>query len=116
MTDEQTVFDQILDKKVPATVVYEDEFVLAFQDVDPQAPTHVLVIPKNKKIGFADLKEIDATEVGEYIKRVSLIADKLGLEKNGYRIVFNHGRDGQQTVQYIHAHILGGRPMEWPPG
>lgn len=112
----ETIFDKIIAKEIPAEVVYEDEFVLAFKDINPQAPTHVLVIPKKKIVSFADLKSEDVSYVGEYMTRVSLVANKLNLDEGGYRIVFNHGRDGQQTVDYIHAHILGGKALSWPPG
>lgn len=111
-----TIFDKIIAKEIPADVVYEDDVVLAFNDINPQAPTHVLVIPKKKIVSFADLKEMDAQVIGEYMTRVSKVASELGLDGDGYRIVFNHGRDGQQTVDYIHAHILGGKSLTWPPG
>lgn len=111
-----TIFDKILAKEVPANVVYEDEWVLAFRDINPQAPVHVVVIPKRKLERFAELKDRDAVEVGEFFKRVSKIASELELEASGYRVVINNGRDGQQSVDYIHAHILGGRGLNWPPG
>jgi histidine triad (HIT) family protein len=111
-----TIFDKIIRKEIPAKIVHEDEHVLAFHDIAPQAPVHVLVIPKHKWAYFADLEQADPVQVGLFMKGVSATAAKLGLVPNGYRIVFNNGRDGQQTVDYIHAHILGGRPMNWPPG
>ena len=111
-----TIFDRIVAKEIPANVAYEDEKVLAFHDISPQAPTHVLVIPKRKWERFADFVEGDALAVGEYMVSVAKAAKSLGLEANGYRIVFNNGRDGQQTVEYIHAHMLGGRRLNWPPG
>ena len=113
---EETIFDKILAKKIPAEMVYEDEFVLAFQDINPQAPVHVLVIPRVKYRGFAELKDGEPQAVGEFITRISKVADQLGLAKDGYRVVFNEGKHGQQSVDYIHAHILGGRSLSWPPG
>lgn len=113
---EDTIFDKILRKELPATVVYEDEDVLAFRDINPQAPVHVLVIPKKKWKSFTDLKEAEHSEVGRYFSKVAKVAQHLELEESGYRVVFNHGRDGQQTVPYIHAHIIGGRALTWPPG
>ena len=113
--DQETVFDKILKKEIPANVVYEDESVLAFHDIGPQAPVHVLVIPKKKVTGFDQLAAESPDFIGDYIKKVSMVAEKLELS-DGYRIVFNNGKNGQQTVEYIHAHILGGRQMEWPPG
>ena len=114
-----TIFDKILSGQIPADVVFEDDIVLAFHDVNPQAPIHVLVIPKKKVTGFSDLKSITGDDVGifgEYLKRISLVAEKLGLDEGGYRIVFNQGKDGGQTVDYIHAHIIGGRNLSWPTG
>lgn len=111
-----TIFDKILRKEIPAKLVYEDEHVIAFHDIAPQAPIHVLVIPKHKWVGIADLAQADPVLVGQFMRGVSATAAKLGLNPDGYRVVFNQGRHGQQTVDYIHAHILGGRPMNWPPG
>jgi histidine triad (HIT) family protein len=114
--NQDTIFDKILRGDIPAQKVHEDEHVLAFRDVNPQAPTHVLVIPKRKVARFAGLKDLPTTDVGEFFQGVARVAAKLGLEGNGYRIVINNGRDAQQTVEYIHAHILGGRGLSWPPG
>ncbi len=114
--EEDTIFDKILRKEIPCSLVYEDEDVLAFNDVNPQAPVHVLVIPKQKIKSFHDFSEAENLFIGTYIKKISYIAKHLGLAKTGYRIVFNHGPNGGQTVNYIHAHILGERQLGWPPG
>ena len=111
-----TIFDKILTGEIPADKVYEDEEVCAFRDIAPQAPVHVLVIPKTKCQSFAHLHELDSAAVGRYMQKVAEVAESLGLKESGYRIIFNHGKDGQQTVDYIHAHILGGRGLKWPPG
>jgi len=111
-----TIFDKILSREIPATIVYEDESVLAFRDIQPQAPTHVLVIPKKKVARFSELGALPVQDVGAFFTGVAKVAAHLGLDKNGYRIVLNNGRDGQQTVDYLHAHILGGRGLTWPPG
>jgi len=113
---EETLFDQILSGSIPSEAVYEDDNVYAFKDINPQAPVHVLVIPKRKMESFADVREADTTAVGEFMKGVSLVAQQLGLESDGYRVVLNTGPHAQQSVQYLHAHILGGRQMSWPPG
>lgn len=114
--EEDTIFDKILRKEIPCSLVYEDDDVLAFNDVNPQAPLHVLVIPKNKIKSFHDFNEAEDLFIGNYIKKVSYIAKELDLAKTGYRIIFNHGPNGGQTVNYIHAHILGERQLGWPPG
>jgi histidine triad (HIT) family protein len=112
----ETIFEKILRREIPAKIAYEDADVLAFHDISPQAPIHVLVIPKHKWLRFADLKTAEPQLVGLYMMAVARVAADLGLDENGYRVVFNNGRDGQQTVDYIHAHILGGRSLRWPPG
>ena len=111
-----TIFDKILAGSLPADQVYEDDDVLAFNDLHPASPVHVLVIPKRKFISFADFATANPEELGVFIQKVSLVAQNLGLVEGGYRVVFNHGRDGGQTVDYVHAHILGGRSLTWPPG
>jgi len=111
-----TIFDKILSGAIKAAVVYEDDKILAFRDINPQAPVHVLVIPKRKVSRFSELALQPATEVGEFFQGVARVAEELKLSSPGYRIVINNGRDGQQTVEYLHAHILGGRGMTWPPG
>lgn len=116
MSSGETVFERILRSAAPADVVYEDEHVLAFRDIHPQTPVHVLVIPKKKARSLSDLAGWSATEAGELLRGVAVVAEKLGLDDQGYRVVFNSGRHGQQSVDYLHAHILGGRQMRWPPG
>lgn len=113
---EDTIFEKIIRREIPADIVYEDEDVLAFRDINPQAPVHVLVIPKQKWVSFRNLQDLDPLVVGRYLTKVSLVASQLELDGSGYRVVFNHGQDGQQSVDYIHAHIIGGRAMRWPPG
>ena len=113
---EETIFDKILKGDIPADVVYEDDNILAFRDINPQAPVHVLVIPKKKVASFNDLKDLSTEETGVFLKGVSTVAVSLGLASEGYRIVLNCGSNGQQSVEYLHAHILGERQMKWPPG
>jgi histidine triad (HIT) family protein len=116
MTDTPTIFDRIIAKEIPAQIVYEDEYVLAFRDIQAQAPEHILVIPKSKKRCFDDLADTAPEEVGQLFVGAAKVARKLGFAEDGYRIVVNHGRNGQQTVDYIHIHLLAGRQMNWPPG
>jgi histidine triad (HIT) family protein len=112
----ETIFDKIIRKEIPAQIVFEDDHVLAFKDIQPQAPVHILVIPKKKIVSFVDVKNSDGADMGHFMQGISKTAEVLGLEQNGYRVVFNSGRDAQQTVPYIHAHILAGRILDWPPG
>ena len=111
----ETVFEKIIRKELPATIVHEDDELLAFEDNNTQAPVHVLVIPKEKRISFADFQQGDPAAIGRYIQGIARIAQQLTGE-DGYRIVFNVGKHGQQSVNYIHAHILGGKQLGWPPG
>lgn len=112
----ETIFDKILSGELPADRVYEDEDVLAFRDINPQAPIHVLVIPKAKFSRFTETKNRPVEETGRFFSAVSKVAALLNLENSGYRVVINNGSDGGQAVEYFHAHILGGRKLAWPPG
>lgn len=111
-----SVFDRILRKEIPADVVYEDDVVLAFRDTSPQAPTHVLVIPKKRAKTMNDLTEWSDSEVGALFRGAAQVAKQLDLADEGYRLVVNCGSLGMQTVPYIHIHLLGGRQLRWPPG
>lgn len=113
---EKTIFKRIIDGEIPANVVYEDEHCLAFRDVAPQAPTHVLVIPKKEIVSVAELADDDQQLVGHIFLVIRNIAQQLGLAEAGYRVIANTGREGGQTVDHLHFHLLGGRPLEWPPG
>ena len=114
MTD--CLFCKIARREIPATLVYEDERVAAFQDLNPQAPTHILVIPKRHIATLNDLSTEDDQLVGELVRRAGAIAAERGLSAGGYRTVFNTNRDAGQTVFHIHLQLLGGRAMTWPPG
>ncbi len=111
----ETIFSKIIDRKIPARIEYEDDRCLAFHDVAPQAPTHVLVIPKRPIPSLADLTPADEAVVGHLVLVATELAAKLGLA-DGYRLVVNCGRDGGQSVDHLHVHLLGGRQLRWPPG
>lgn len=115
MAQQKTIFQRIIDREVPAKIVHEDERCLAFQDVNPQAPVHVLIIPKKPIVSLAHLSVADAELVGHLFVTASELAVQLGLS-NGYRTVVNCGADGGQTVDHLHVHLLGGRHLTWPPG
>jgi histidine triad (HIT) family protein len=110
------LFCRIIAREIPATIVYEDDRVLAFNDINPQAPTHVLVIPKRHIATLNELTPQDDQIVGEIVRRAAAIAEERGLAAGGFRTVFNTNRDAGQTVFHIHLHLLGGRPLTWPPG
>jgi histidine triad (HIT) family protein len=111
----KTIFKKIIDKEIPAQVVYEDDRCLAFRDVAPQAPTHVLVIPKKEIASLADLTDGDSELIAHIYLVIRDLARELGLD-GGYRVVVNCGRDGGQSVDHLHFHLLGGRSLKWPPG
>ena len=110
-----TIFSKIIRKEIPAHIVYEDDLALAFTDVNPQAPVHILVIPKKPIVNLATAEPEDQALLGHLLLIVQKVAAQAGLE-NGYRVVMNTGVDGGQTVHHLHIHILGGRSMSWPPG
>lgn len=111
----KTIFKRIIDKEVPARIAYEDDLCLAFHDVNPQAPTHVLVIPKKEIASLAQLGADEQLLLGHLLLVVRRLAEELGLA-SGYRVVVNCGPDGGQSVDHLHLHLLGGRTMKWPPG
>ncbi|MBD1840217.1 MULTISPECIES: histidine triad nucleotide-binding protein [unclassified Coleofasciculus] len=110
-----TIFSKIIRREIPADIVYEDDLALAFKDIQPQAPIHILVIPKQPIPQLADADSQDRDLLGHLLLIVKNVAEKAGLD-NGYRVVINTGSDGGQTVPHLHLHILGGRQMKWPPG
>jgi len=112
----QCLFCSIISREVNATIVYEDERVVAFNDINPQAPTHVLVVPRRHIATLNDLTEEDDQIVGEVVRRAALIAKSKGVSASGFRTVFNTNREAGQTVFHIHLHLLGGRTLHWPPG
>jgi histidine triad (HIT) family protein len=111
----KTIFQKIIDREIPANIVYEDDQCLAFRDIAPQAPTHVLVIPKKPITGMADVADADGPLVAHLLSVVRDLARELKLD-GGYRVVINQGADGGQTVNHLHLHLLGGRSLSWPPG
>jgi len=111
----ETVFAKIIRGEIPARIEHDDDLCLAFHDVAPQAPVHVLVIPKRPIATLADTRETDAALLGHLVLVATQVARTLGLA-DGYRLVVNCGRDGGQSVDHLHVHLLGGRPLGWPPG
>jgi histidine triad (HIT) family protein len=111
-----TIFQKIIDRQIPAKIIYETDDVLAFRDINPQAPTHVVVIPKRAIPRLAAGKAEDAELLGKLLLACAEVARMEGLEGRGYRVVTNNGADAGQTVEHIHFHVIGGRHLGWPPG
>jgi histidine triad (HIT) family protein len=111
----ETIFSKIIRREVPADIVYEDDLTIAFRDINPQAPVHILVIPKKPIPQLSDAESEDHALMGHLLLTAKRVAKAIGLD-NGYRLVINNGADGGQTVHHLHLHILGGRQMKWPPG
>ena len=111
-----TVFEKIVAREIPARIIFEDKDVLAFHDVRPQAPIHVLIIPKKHVSRIARVEPDDAVLLGKLLLTARDLAQELGIAQTGFRLVINNGPNGGETVPHLHVHLLGGRPMAWPPG
>ena len=112
----ECLFCKIVEKKIPAKLVHEDQHTLAFDDINPQAPVHTLVIPKRHVSAVHDLGNGDESLLARLLLTCTRVAMLKGIQESGYRLVTNMGRDGGQTVAHLHFHVLGGRHMAWPPG
>ena len=113
---EKTIFEKIIDKEIPAKIVYEDSYVLAFNDIEPQAPYHILIIPKKHIATVNDIQDEDAVVIGRMFIAAARIAKDKGFDEDGYRCVVNCNKHGQQTVFHIHLHLIAGKQLSWPPG
>ena len=111
-----TIFSKIINKEIPAEIVYEDDELLAFNDINPKAPVHILIIPKKEIKTLNDIQIEDKDILGKMILLAKDLAKKHKIDESGYRTVFNCNDDGGQTVFHIHLHLIGGRSLSWPPG
>jgi len=111
-----TLFEKIIAREIPADLVYEDDLVAAFRDVKPQAPTHLLIVPKKPIPRVAEAAPADQALLGHLLLKAAAVAAQAGLKEGGYRLVINNGSHGGESVPHLHCHILGGRAMTWPPG
>jgi histidine triad (HIT) family protein len=112
---EKTVFKRIIDGEIPAKIIYQDDLCLAFHDIAPQAPTHVVVIPRKEIASLAEVADQDVALLGHLLVTIRKLARQLDLD-DGYRVIVNCGKHAGQSVDHLHFHLLGGRPMKWPPG
>jgi histidine triad (HIT) family protein len=112
----KNIFEKIIAREIPADIVYEDELVLAFRDINPMAPTHVLIVPKKSIARLSEAGAEDEKLLGHLLLKAGEVARQLGLDKGGYRLVINNGKDGGESVPHLHCHLLGGRSLAWPPG
>ena len=112
----KTIFQKIIDREIPAKLAHEDEHCIAIHDINPQAPVHVLVIPKKPISRVAAATAADQAVLGHLLLTAAALARKLGISESGYRLVINSGHDGGETVPHLHVHLLGQRPLGWPPG
>jgi len=112
----KTLFEKIVTREIPADIVYEDDLVVAFRDIKPAAPVHVLIVPKKPIPRLAEAQPEDHQVLGHLLLKAAELAAKLGLVKGGYRVVINNGPDAGESVPHLHCHILGGRHLAWPPG
>jgi histidine triad (HIT) family protein len=110
------IFAKIIRKEIPATIIYEDDQVLAIRDIGPKAPVHILVIPKKDIARVSEAKPEDEPLLGHLLTVAAKIARQEGVDDTGYRLVINKGRDAGESVSHLHLHLLGGRPLQWPPG
>jgi len=112
----KTLFEKIIAREIPAQIIYEDELVLAFRDIHPQAPVHALIVTKKPIPRIAEAQADDQKVLGHLLLKAAEVAKKLNLDQGGFRLVINNGKDGGETVPHLHCHILGGRHLQWPPG
>ena len=112
----RTLFEKIVAREIPATIIYEDELVLGIRDINPQAPTHFLIFPKRVIPRIAEAGSEDGKILAHLLLKAAEIAEKVDLAKDGYRLVINNGPNGGETIPHLHVHVLGGRRMQWPPG
>jgi histidine triad (HIT) family protein len=112
----KTIFQKIIDHEIPAKLAHEDDLCIAIHDINPQAPVHVLIIPKKHIARLGEATAADQALLGHLLLTAAALAKKLGVSESGYRLVINNGRDGGESVPHLHVHLLGQRPLAWPPG
>ncbi len=111
-----TIFEKIIAREIPARIVLEDDDLISFHDVDPKAPVHVLIVPKHVIARIGEAADGHTALLGKLLLAAQKVAQKTGVDQSGYRLVINHGVDAGESVPHLHIHLLGGRPLAWPPG
>lgn len=111
-----TIFEKIASREIPAEIIHETDELVAFRDVNPQAPIHVLIVPKKHIVRIGEAGDLDAELLGRLLLAAREVARKEGVSESGYRLVINNGRDAGESVPHLHLHLLGGRSLQWPPG
>lgn len=114
--ENKTIFERIIDREIPAQIVYEDELCICFRDIAPQAPIHLLLVPKKRIVRVAESSADDQSLLGHLLLTAGVVARQEGFADSGFRTVINNGRDGGEEVPHLHLHLLAGRQMKWPPG
>ena len=112
----KSIFTRIIDREIPADIIFENDSAIAIKDINPQAPVHILIIPKKHIATINDIQESDKVLIGELFLIAKNLAKELGIDRDGYRTIFNCNEHGGQTVYHIHLHLIGGRQLGWPPG
>lgn len=112
----KTIFEMIIDREIPADIVHEDDLCICFRDIAPQAPIHLLIVPKKRIVRIAEASPEDQATLGHLLLTAQVVAEKEGFKESGFRTVINNGKDGGEEVPHLHLHILAGRQMQWPPG
>lgn len=112
----ENIFTKIIARKIPATIVFEDDRALAFRDIQPKAPVHILIVPKNEIANVSEATGADEPLLGHLLTVATEVARREGIDNTGYRLVINKGADAGESVPHLHVHLLGGRPLAWPPG
>ena len=116
MSEDKSIFEKVIDREIPADILHEDELCICFRDIAPQAPVHLLVVPKKRIVRLAESEEQDQATLGHLLLTASAVAKQQGFAEGGFRVVINNGSDGGESVPHLHMHILAGRKMTWPPG
>jgi len=112
----KTLFERIIEGEIPADVVYRDDVMIAFRDIKPQAPTHLLLVPRKPIVRLSEMEEADRSVLGHILAKSKIIAELAGIKESGYRLIINNGKDAGEEVPHLHVHMLGGRRLTWPPG